>query len=292
MIQPDRVETATSLDVDTLAASLDHAARVTTATPQLSLSHHLTLTDAYAVQASGVRIRERRGDSVVGVKLGLTSKAKAEQMGVSDVIIGVLHESMALAPDEPTDVSQWLHPRVEPEVAFRLGRDIEPTETETDALMAVQDIAPALEIIDSRYENFQFSLTDVVADNTSAAGFVVGDWLAYEEIVANHDLGDLEVRLEVNGEIQQSGNSADILGSPLNALRAALRMARTHNRELRSGSIILAGAATAAITLSAGCTITAIVSGLGSVQFSTQPPRPTGDAYISTDTSAVQGRER
>lgn len=263
-------ESGTSLDIDALAASLDQAVSAATAIPQISLSHQMTLADAYAVQASGARIRERRGDRVVGVKLGFTSKAKAEQMGVSDVIIGVLHESMRLGPDDRPDMAQWLHPRIEPEVAFRLGREVDLADPEADILAAVSDVAPALEIIDSRYENFKFSLTDVVADNTSAAGFVLGDWLPYDEVAANHDLADLDVSLDLDDATVGSGNSADILGSPLTALQAAQRMARSYGLKLPAGSIILAGAATAAVALSAGSVVTATVSGLGSVRFTSR----------------------
>ncbi|MGQ4599758.1 fumarylacetoacetate hydrolase family protein [Nocardia sp. R6R-6] len=260
-------ESEASLDVRALATSLYEAATTTTAIEQLSLSHHMTLADAYAVQASGAQLREQRGDRVVGVKLGFTSKAKAEQMGVSDVIIGVLHESMRFAPDSVSDVSQWLHPRIEPEVAFRLGSDVDLADPDADILGAVSDVAAALEIIDSRYENFKFSLTDVVADNTSAAGFVLGDWLPYADVAARLDLADLDVTLDVGDTRAESGNTVDILGSPLAALQAAQRMAQTYNLELPAGSIVLAGAATAAVWLTAGSEITATVSGLGSVRF-------------------------
>lgn len=267
MIPANTPESGTPLDVDALAASLDHAVRTVTAIPQLSLSQQMTLADAYAVQASGVRLRELRGDRVVGVKLGFTSKAKAAQMGVSDVIIGVLHESMRVATDHLPDLSRWLHPRIEPEVAFRLGRDVDLAAPDADILGAISDVAPALEIIDSRYQNFKFSLTDVVADNTSAAGFVLGDWLAYNDFAAQHDVADMDVRLDVDDATVESGNSADILGSPLAALQAAQRMARAYDLKLQSGSIILAGAATAATALFAGSVVTATVSGLGSVRF-------------------------
>ncbi|WP_082680846.1 2-keto-4-pentenoate hydratase [Mycolicibacterium novocastrense] len=293
MIDADAAEAkkpAAQLDVDKLAAFLDHAVSTAIATPQLSLSHSLTLDDAYAVQASGVSLREQRGDRVVGVKLGFTSKAKAEQMGLSDVVIGVLHDSMEIARDEVTDLSRWVHPRIEPEVAFRLGKDIKPTDTETEILAAVQQIAPALEIIDSRYEDFKFSLTDVVADNTSAAGFVVGEWLPFDEFVAVHDLGDLAVRLAVDGETVQTGTSADVLGNPLNSVQAAARMARKYDLKLSSGSIILAGAATAAVALSAGSVITASVAGLGAVSFRSTSPRPATSTEAGEKASHGHGR--
>ncbi|MGY4098886.1 2-keto-4-pentenoate hydratase [Nocardia sp. R16R-3T] len=265
-----RAGSNSTMDADALARTLDEAIAAVAATSQLSLTHDLTLDDAYLVQARGSALRARRGDPAVGVKLGFTSKAKAEQMGVSDLIIGVLHESMRLTGDDRPDVvTRWLHPRIEPEIAFRLGADIDTGDPNARILDAVSEVAPALEIIDSRYENFKFSLTDVVADNTSAAGFVIGEWLPLADAVAGHDLADLDVELRVGDELAASGSTADILGNPLAALDEALRLARAHGLPLGSGSIILAGAATAAVSLPAGARVVATVAGLGSVELTT-----------------------
>lgn len=248
-------------DVAALAATLDEAVRRATAIPQLSADTPLTLAEAYAVQAAGIGLRGTRGDSVVGVKLGFTSKAKAVQMGVSDVIIGVLTESMAIDDAGTADLSRMIHPRIEPEVAFRLGADIDPADDSLDPVAAVSAVAPALEIIDSRYRDFSFSLEDVVADNTSAAGFVIGPWQPFPGAA----LADLAVTLTVDGAAAASGSTTDILGDPIQALAAVKRMALEHHLTLPAGSIILAGAATAAVPLTPGAAIAASVAGLGSV---------------------------
>src|SRR4051794_10935365 len=167
------------MSIDELAQRLDRALSDATAIAQLSDEQALTLDEAYAVQRAGIALRVGRGDRLVGVKLGFTSEAKARQMGVSDVIIGQLTANTEVPDGGTVDLSTMVHPRIEPEVAFRLGTELSPDND--DPLSRVAEVAPALEIIDSRYRDFRFSLEDVVADNTSAAGFAVGQWLPFAE---------------------------------------------------------------------------------------------------------------
>ena len=254
-----------------LAAVLDDATRRVVAVPQLTSAHSFDLADAYGIQAAGLELRLGRGETVVGAKLGFTSKAKAEQMGVADVIVGVLTSAMAIEDGGAADLGTLIHPRIEPEVAFRLARPIEAGESIEDPWDAIGAVAPAMEIIDSRYRDFSFSLEDVVADNTSAALFVVGEWRTPAELTAaGIDLGDLAVRLEVDGEVAETGSTADILGHPLHAVAALTRLAGRYGLTIPAGSTILAGAATAAAPLPAtpGSVVTATVAGLGRVTVS------------------------
>lgn len=251
-----------SATINALAARLDDARRTGMATPQLSSERDLDLDDAYAVQREGVALRLATGEHLVGAKLGFTSKAKAEQMGVSDVIIGVLTSGMAVADGGALDLSAGVHPRIEPEVAFLLDEHADATG---DLLARVTHVAPALEVIDSRYRDFRFSLADVVADNTSASHFAVGEWVPFDEAQRRIDLTALAVELAVDGEVVATGSTADILGDPVQALPATERMAARYGHRLPAGGIVLAGAATAAVPLRAGVTVEATVLGLGSV---------------------------
>ncbi|MFJ9083953.1 2-keto-4-pentenoate hydratase [Streptomyces sp. NPDC102384] len=245
--------------VDELAARLDDAQRSVADTPSLADTHPMTIDDAYAVQKALLARRIGRGERRTGVKLGFTSKAKMEQMGVSEIIVGELTDGMCVADGGTADLSRFIHPKVEPEVAFRIARDVDvdSPDTDTDITACVDAVAPALEIIDSRYRDFRFTYEDVVADNTSAAGYVIGPWQPLR------DVSDLPVRLRgENGEA--AGSTAAILDGPLNALRALLDMARRRGFALRAGDVVLAGAATAAIPLTPGVT-TCEVAGLGQV---------------------------
>lgn len=257
----------TDPDLEALARRLHDATGAATAVPQLSLETPLTLDQAYAVQTAGVRLREGSGERVVGLKLGFTSRAKAEQMGVDDVIVGVITDAMEITDGGTLDPAAGVHPRVEPEVAFRLSRAIDPAgpDEPEDLLDAVADVAPALEVIDSRYRDFSFSLTDVVADNTSAHAFVVGAWQPLATAREQLDLASLEVTLAVDDQVVQSGSTRDILGDPLNAIAEVTRMAGLHGLTLPAGSVILAGAATAAVAVSPQTSVRADVAGLGSV---------------------------
>ncbi|MFD8566688.1 2-keto-4-pentenoate hydratase [Streptomyces sp. NPDC059639] len=254
------------------ASALDEAVASQRAIPQLSGTASLTLDDAYRVQALGSDLRAARGDRLVGAKLGFTSKAKALQMGVSDVIFGRLYASGEYADGGSVALDAFIHPRVEPEVAFRLGARFDArasADPEAELRAAVDAVAPGLEIIDSRYANFKFSLTDVVADNTSAAGFVIGDWQPADLTSTEVRLDDRPVTLEIDGAAVATGSTSDILGDPVLALPAIARMAAAQGVVLPAGSVLLAGAATAAVALPGGVTVSATVPGLGTVSITT-----------------------
>ncbi|MEV4320537.1 fumarylacetoacetate hydrolase family protein [Actinocrispum sp. NPDC049592] len=230
------------MTLSALAQTLFEADSRATAIPQLG---ELSLEDAYAVQRLVVDLRN---EPRTGVKLGFTSRAKAVQMGVSDLIIGQLTSGMAVADGGTLDHSRFIHPRVEPEVAFLVSEG------------QVVGVAPALEIIDSRYQDFRFNLADVVADNTSAAAYVLGPWQQ-----PGVEIGDLGVVLEVDGAVAQTGSTAAILGDPMRALDAVTRLSQAFDIPVPSQSVVLAGAATAAVALPPGSFVEARIAGLGRV---------------------------
>lgn len=240
-------------DVAALARQLHQAQR---SVREIDQPDPLELADAYAVQLALLELRYADGERRTGPKLGFTSKAKMTQMGVSEIIAGVLTDAMLIGDGADVDLGRFIHPRIEPEVAFRLGRDVDAANSIVEALDAV---APGLEIIDSRYRDFRFDLASVVADNTSAAGYVLGPWQSLPE-----ELGEREVQLTVDGVVVESGSTSAILGHPLEALRALQDMAARYDIPLRAGDVILAGAATAAASFGAGL-VTAQVAGLGPV---------------------------
>lgn len=245
-------------DIPVLAARLHAAESARTPVEQLTRQASMTVEVAYAVQRAGVELRTARGDSVIGFKLGFTSVAKARQMGVSDIVIGVLTAAMMIPDGGVIDAAELIHPRVEPEIAFRVGRADEKGS-------AITHVAPALEIIDSRYRDFKFTLEDVVADNTSAARFVVGPWTPIH--LVSGGLANLGVVFEIDDRIVDTGSTGAILGDPTRAVSAAARLLRSQETQLESDSILLAGAATAAHALPThdGASITATVAGLGRV---------------------------
>lgn len=243
-----------------LAERLDDAARFARAVPQLS--EPLTLEDAYEVQRLSIARRVERGERRTGMKMGFTSKAKMVQMGLSELIWGRLTNGMLVDDASTIAFARYVHPRVEPEVAFLLGRPLAGRVSSVEAAAAVEAIAPALEIIDSRYENFKFSLTDVVADNSSSSGYVIGNWND-----ASLDYANLGMILEIDGRPVQIGSSAAILDHPLRSLVAAARLAAAGGETLRPGDVVMAGGATAAEALQAGGRVRLSVEALGDVSF-------------------------
>lgn len=247
-----------------IANTLDNAAQQAEATNQLAEKEGYSLKEAYQIQELAINNRLDRGEKIVGYKLGFTSKAKMEQMGVHDMIWGRLTNTMEIKPNETTDLKNYIHPRVEPEIAFLVKKDIDKQITEEEISDYYEALAPALEIIDSRYKNFKFSLEDVVADNCSSIGFVIGDWLPIDTNVS-----DINIELSFNDTVKQIGNTNAILGNPLASAVAMTRLASENKITLKKGQVILAGAATAAEFLTPETTIKAEFEALGTVSFKT-----------------------
>ncbi len=128
----------------------------------------------YQAQRMVVQHRLDRGERIIGAKLGLTSRAKQEAMGVHEPLYGWLTSGMVLPHGEPLPLGELIHPRVEPEIAFLIGKELEPPATITSVLDATEAVFAAIEVLDSRYEDFRFRLPDVIADNASGSRFVVG----------------------------------------------------------------------------------------------------------------------
>jgi len=224
----------------------------------------LIIKEAYELQ-DGLLARKlaENGTKTVGVKLGLTSKAKQEMMGVKEAIYGYLHSDMLAFEWEPISYSELIHPKVEPEIAFMLSEDLQGVDvTAEDVIKATKFVAPALEIIDSRYKDFRFTLVDVVADNCSSAKFIVGSkWVSPNAI----DIGNIGMVMSKNGEVEQTGSSAAVLGHPATAIAWAVNELGALGKGLKKGDIVLSGAMSEAIAFKAGDSIIAELDGLGSV---------------------------
>src|SRR3546814_1167509 len=177
----------------------------------------------------------------MGIKMGLTSRVKLAQMGVSEMIWGRLTDGMLLDDGGALDTSRFIHPRAEAEIAFRLGGPLQGKVTALEAFAAIDGVAAAIEIIDSRFRNFKFSLTDVVADNSSSSAFVVGPWNDPAT-----DVGNLGMSLEFDNTPISIGSSANILGHPMRSLVAAVQVLARYGEGLQAGDLLLSGAPTAA----------------------------------------------
>ena len=242
-----------------LLAAVDKRSDVQAITKQVD---ELSIDDAYAIQAALLELQLGRGDTLAGAKLGLTSVAKQEQMGVDAPVYGWVPASTVLT-NGAAPLGELIHPRCEPEIVFILGEDIAgPNVTADDVLDATEKVVGGIEVIDSRYEKFSFTLTDVIADNTSAARVVIGDdGIAPRDA----DLTTLGCVFEIDGQITGTATGAALLGDPAACVAMLANHLGKHGQKLEAGWLVMAGACTDARPLEAGTTAVARYSHLGSV---------------------------
>lgn len=237
------------MNINQIARLLDDAQGNQESVEQISQHKKINLEEAYAIQSILVGKRMMRGHTFKGVKMGFTSKEKMKQMGVNDLIWGLLTSDMEYKNGDQIPLSRFIHPRIEPEIAFLIKKDIDEHYSEANMKDYVESIGSALEIIDSRYKNFKFSLEDVIADNCSSSGYVLGSW---QDV--HTDISDIEMGLYEDGKVVNEGRSSNILEDPWNSFHESIRLAGLYGHTHRKGDVILAGAATAAHYMKAGCT--------------------------------------
>ncbi|KSU63321.1 4-oxalocrotonate decarboxylase [[Bacillus] enclensis] len=225
----------------------------------------LSFEEAYSIQEKLIERRQRDGARKIGLKLGLTSKAKQQMMGVHEAIYGHLTDDMLGLEWEPLDFSAFIHPKAEPEVAFFIEKDLEGTNvTAEDVLRVTKFVAPAIEIIDSRYLNFKFTLADVIADNCSSSKFLIGSkWMSPKDL----DLGQLGMVMSKNGQVVQTGSSAAVLGHPATSVAWAVNKLGEAGKGIKKGEVILSGAVSEAISFEPNDTVIVQFAELGSVSF-------------------------
>lgn len=257
--------TATGLpdaEIERLAAFLHDAERdarevdkITDDVPDLSIA------DAYAIQRALFARKEQQGARLVARKMGLTSFAKMTQMGVDKPIHGFLLAEGRVADGDAVPMRGLIHPKLEAEVAVTTSRELKgPNCSTEDALAAIDQVFAAIEVIDSRYRNFRFDLPSVIADNTSAARFVVG---ASGVPAKGLDLPGLDVVLEKNGEVIASGSGAAVLGHPAASLAALANLLAESGQTLPAGTLVMTGGVTEAFAVQAGDHVRVTVRGVG-----------------------------
>ncbi|MEU3712622.1 fumarylacetoacetate hydrolase family protein [Streptomyces catenulae] len=218
---------------------------------------------AYAVQRAVLDGRLADGARRVGHKIGLTSAAVQRQFGVHAPDCGVLLDSMVHTDREPLDLGLFLQPRIEAEVAFVLGRDLEgPWVTAAEVIAATDFLLPALEIADSRIADWDIRITDTVADNASGGAVVLG---TTPRPLAAVDLPGLGMALDHRGETVSTGSGAACLGTPVAAVTWLARAAARRGDPLRAGDLVLSGALGPMVPVTGPGVFRARLDGLGEV---------------------------
>ncbi|MEU2428425.1 fumarylacetoacetate hydrolase family protein [Streptomyces sp. NPDC007861] len=209
----------------------------------------LSLETAYRVQKAAVDRRIAGGARVVGHKAGVTSQAMQEQMGVDEPDSGVLLHDMVLATGDTMVRSALMQPRVEAEIAFRLGCDLAGANVGLgEARAAVKEVFLALEVIDTRFTSWRLTVADSIADNASCARVVTGPMVP---LSADMDLAAETLVVSVDGTAVATGEGRAVLGDPLRALAWLARRLHLFGDCLRAGQLVLAGAVHASLSLDA-----------------------------------------
>lgn len=253
------------MNPDELADRLIRAAADRQATTPLTDDYpDLDVATAYTLQDAVVRARRDAGAITVGAKLGLTSKAKQAQMKVDEPLYGWLSDDMQIDTGEPLVCDRFIQPRCEPEIAFLLAEDLDGPDVSAARVLAATDLVfPAVDVLDSRFAGYSFKLPDVVADNSSCAGFVLGG--------QGTDPTGFDMRLtgcvfEKNGELVATASGAAVLGHPAASVAWLVRKLAERGQGLSAGHIVLAGSMTEAVPVAPGDVITARFDRLGTVE--------------------------
>ena len=232
--------------------------------PLIETFDGLTIEDAYEIQLAQIRAMVSEGRTVKGMKVGLTSAAMQNLLGVRQPDFGHLLDDFFHLEHAPIPLGgRFLQPRVEPEVAFVLKKPLRgPGVTAHEAIAAVDFVLPALEIVDSRIADWRISIVDTVADNASSGGLVLGS--------TPTPLHEVDLRLggcvfRRNGQVVGTGAGGAVLGSPLSSLVWLANTVGALGTTLEAGWVVLPGAVTAMVPVAPGDTFTATFTGLGSV---------------------------
>jgi 2-oxo-3-hexenedioate decarboxylase len=221
-------------------------------------------TTAYDAQWIGITSRLEAGQQLVGAKLGLTSRAKRQVMKVDAPLYGWVTGDMLLPYGEPVDLARFIQPRVEPEIAFLLGRDVPTPATVTSVLAATEAVFAAVDVLDSRYADYRFRLPDVIADNASAGAFLLGP-----NAVPPAELDDLRLLgcvLRAGGEVVATAAGAATMGHPAAAVAWLANRLAGRGQALRAGMLIFSGGLTEPVPLSWGTTVSVELEGLGGIE--------------------------
>ncbi|HYB17620.1 MAG TPA: fumarylacetoacetate hydrolase family protein [Streptosporangiaceae bacterium] len=252
------------MDPRSIADALIVAERQRTAiAPFTDADPALDAETGYQAQRMVLTYRLDRGERLIGAKLGLVSRAKQEAMGVHEPLYGWLTSGMVHPHGEPLPLGELIHPRVEPEIAFLIGRELRVPATIISVLEATEAVLAAVEVLDSRYQDFRFRLPDVIADNASGSRVVLGP-----RARVPGDLCDLRLLgcvLRAQGDVAATAAGGAVMGHPAAAVAWLVNRLCPEDWRLEPGALVLSGGLTAPVPMRPGSVVSAEFDGLGTV---------------------------
>jgi 2-oxo-3-hexenedioate decarboxylase len=254
-----------ALTAQEIADVLVSAERERRGIAQFSDEHpDIPVETAYAAQKAFVQSKLDAGESFIGWKLGLTSRNKQHAMGLDAPLYGRVTSGMLSTFGEPVVLDRFIHPRVESEIAFLLARDVAAPATVTSVLAATDVVFGAVDVLDSRYESFRFTLSDVVADNASAGAFYLGPIARRPADLV--DLRLLGAVVRVDGDVAMTAAGAAVMGHPAASVAWLANQLAAEGERLRAGQLVFSGGVTAPVPVVAGRSVTFEFDGLGTIE--------------------------
>lgn len=254
--------------IETLGDELYHAMTTQTVVDPLTSRYpDITIENGYHIQQHMLSRRLQAGERVVGKKIGVTSAAVMNMLGVYQPDFGYLLDGMIYNEGQSIDIATLIQPKAEGEIAFILKKDLMgPGISNADVLAATECVMPCFEIVDSRIRDWRIKIQDTVADNASCGVFVLGDSAVSPRKV---DLSTCGMVLEKNGEIIATGSGAAAMGSPVNAITWLANTLGRLGVPLKAGEVVLSGALAAMFPCAAGDNFRVSIGGIGacSVRF-------------------------
>lgn len=238
----------------------------TTVAPLRDRYAGIDIVDAYRIQEHFIARRMAIGETVVGKKIGVTSKAVQQMIGVFEPDFGILTSVMAYQDGANIDLDRLIQPKIEAEIAFVLKRDLAgPGVTAMDVLQATDYVCACFEVVDSRIDNWDIRIQDTVADNASCGVYVLGEQKVDPRDV---DLTLAGLVIELNGEAHATGVGAAVQGSPANAVAWLANTLGRLGMPFRAGEVILSGSLASLIPVTHGDALAAHIGGIGSCSVS------------------------
>jgi len=224
----------------------------------------LSIEESYKIQLEVIEIKKRRGEKVIGKKIGLTSKRMQQALGVYQPDYGQILHKLIIGDGFPVVLSELIQPKIEVEIAFIIAEDlIGPGVTAADVLRCTNGVLPAFEVIDSRIKDWKIKIQDTIADNASIGRVILGSPLSG---VYGIDLRTVGLVLRKNGEIVDTAAGASVLGNPAESVAWLANKLSEYGVHLKAGEIVISGSLIAALAIKEGDVIQAeFGSGLGSI---------------------------
>ena len=251
--------------IDSLGGELHAALRGRAMLAPLTETHAgIDIDDAYAISLALLARRHADGERVIGKKIGVTSRAVQDMLGVHQPDFGYLTDAMLVPEGVPVPLStQLIQPRAEGEIAFVLKRDLQgPGVSVADVIAATDCVLPAIEVVDSRIRDWKIKIQDTVADNASCGLFVLGNQPAKLERL---DLTTCGMTVEKNGVLVATGAGAAALGSPLNCVAWLANTLGRYGIALKAGEVVLSGSLVPLIPVAAGDSVSIRIGGIGAL---------------------------